>query len=640
MKWTNWFSRENRDMHGLRDGIRDETRALLSHLPTRRDDVPPSPIPAKEVTRTAVRLKKQIEAVIPCELEVEKVSKPHSPIITDKVIATSKAAGGPEVVYCLLIVKKWFRRQAQLELWDAEMHDVRAAACEVIAKQIIEREEDEEYLMQEVLLKRYSILVDNEATIPANAIERAVDLHALDVISSSGYQKCIAYLWKGWIIQDDEDPSRFVQYGEKTNDNYWVHFDPDRMRVPVYQNGVQVAFSLIFLALYTGAINTINPTGDIDPVEGLLYIFTLGFVCDELSKLWKVGRYYIGFWNIFNATLYALLTVSFVLRMVALGHPFGTDDRRKFNELSYNFLAFSAPMFWMRLLLYLDSFRFFGAMLVVLKVMMKESLIFFALLLIILIGFLQAFIGMDQVDNNLTATNFILSAMANSIMQSPDFSGFENYAPPFGLILYYIYTFVVMVVLLNILIALYNSAYEDITEKAIDEYMAIFAQKTMQFVRAPDENVFIAPFNLIELLCLVLPFEWWLPKKHYEKLNDYVMGAIYSPVLLVTAFLEQREARHVKFNRGRSEADDDTIEEWEQLGEEEGGDERVCGKEWLERCESTKPNVEVEGAVVEIRQLRGEMEELRKLILGLKEDRANGGDSTKDSGFLGESMNE
>lgn len=47
-------------------------------------------------------------------------------------------------------------------------------------------------------------------------------------------------------------------------------------------------------------------------------------------------------------------------------------------------------------------------------------------------------------------------------------------------------------VLLNILIALYNSAYEDITKNAIDEYMALFTQKTMQFVRAPDENVFIA----------------------------------------------------------------------------------------------------------------------------------------------------
>lgn len=158
--------------------------------------------------------------------------------------------------------------------------------------------------------------------------------------------------------------------------------------------------------------------------------------------------------------LYALLTVSLITRIIALGHPLNDHDgqREKYNTLSYNFLAFSAPMFWMRLLLYLDTFRFFGAMLVVLKVMMKESMIFFALLTIVMIGFLQAFLGMDNVDNNADATGMIIQAMANAIMQSPDFEGFDRFAPPFGIILYYIFTFVVMVVLLNVLIALYNSA--------------------------------------------------------------------------------------------------------------------------------------------------------------------------------------
>ena len=131
--------------------------------------------------------------------------------------------------------------------------------------------------------------------------------------------------------------------------------------------------------------------------------------------------------------------------MIALSHPVGVDQRQRFNELSYNFLAFSAPMFWMRLMLYLDTYRFFGAMLVILKVMMKESIIFFALLIIIVIGFLQAFIGMDSIDSNAKVTSFIIQAMANSVMQSPDFDGFENFAPPFGIILYYIFTFVVMV---------------------------------------------------------------------------------------------------------------------------------------------------------------------------------------------------
>ena len=282
-------------------------------------------------------------------------------------------------------------------------------------------------------------------TKPTNVVERAVDLHALRVIGSAGYQKCISHLWRGWLVQDEADSASFVPWRGKAKTDYWAHFDPNRMRCPRYQNAVQVFFSVLFLALYTGAINTINRKGDLDVVEGVLYAMTLGFMCDEIAKFWKVGRYYVGFWNVFNSTLYVLLSVSFVTRMIALGHPAGERERRRFNELSYNFLAFSAPMFWMRLLLYLDTFRFFGAMLVVLKVMMKESLIFFALLIIVMVGFLQAFIGMDQVDDDAQVTSFILQAMANSVMQSPDFTGFEKFAPPFGIILYYIFTFVVMV---------------------------------------------------------------------------------------------------------------------------------------------------------------------------------------------------
>lgn len=200
--------------------------------------------------------------------------------------------------------------------------------------------------------------------------------------------------------------------------------------------------------------------------------------------------------------------------------------------------------------------------------------------------------------------------MANSIMQSPEFDGFDDYAAPFGLILYYIFTFVVMVILLNVLIALYNSAYEDITGNADDEYMALFASKTMQFVRAPDENVFIAPLNLIEIFGLILPFEWWMADHTYERLNHYVMGVIYSPLLLVTAFYEAREARKVRSNRKRGEEDDDTIEEWEQLEADLDTDR----ESWEKKVQSTKPDVEVDIDVVEIRELKKEVQDLKRMI--------------------------
>ena len=461
-------------------------------------------------------------------------------------------------------------------------------------------------------MKRYSIIVNGEETEPANVIERAVDLHAVRVIGSSGYQKCVKYLWKGWLHQDDQNPAQFIDYKEKGNVSYWSHVNPDRMRAPIYQNAFQVAVSLIYLALYTGAINTINEDGDLDVVEGILYLMTFSFICDEVAKFWKVGLYYFGFWNAFNNTLYVILTVSFVMRMVALGHSPDPDDEQRihYNKLSYRFFAFSAPMFWIRIMLYLDSIRFFGAMLVVLKVMMKESLIFFALLIVVIVGFLQAFIGLNTVDKAGSITTFIIQSMANAIMQSPDFDGFDNFSPPFGIILYYIFTFVVMVILLNILIALYNSAYEDITDNAVDEYMALFAQKTMQFVRAPDENVFLPPANLVEIFFLIVPFEWWMAKGTYERLNQYVMGVVYAPILLVTAYIETLEARHVTYNRRHGEADDDTVEEWEQME----GEIDFEGDGWDKKVVSTKPDVQTDVAVSEIRELKSQLAELKKMV--------------------------
>lgn len=179
-------------------------------------------------------------------------------------------------------------------------------------------------------------------------------------------------------------------------------------------------------------------------------------------------------------------------------------------------------------------------------------------------------------------------------------------------------------VLLNILIALYNSAYADITDNAVDEYMALFSQKTMQFVRAPDENVFIAPFNLIEVFLLIIPFEWWLPAPRYERLNNFVMGVVYSPLLLITARLETKQAHRVKWNQRNNESDEDETQEWEQMGAEELDLE---GEGWTKKVEGSRPNVETDVAVLEVRALREQVEELKRIVVQGKGGLSGGGEA-------------
>lgn len=71
-------------------------------------------------------------------MEEERITTSHSRVITPNVIQAAREAGGKEdracVVFCLLVNKRWFRHQALVELWDADLHNIRAIACEVIAK--------------------------------------------------------------------------------------------------------------------------------------------------------------------------------------------------------------------------------------------------------------------------------------------------------------------------------------------------------------------------------------------------------------------------------------------------------------------------------------------------------------------------
>ena len=109
-------------------------------LPSNAGDIIEPAMPPKDVTRVALRLKFQVEQVIPCELEEWKITKANSAVITKNVIRTAKEAGGKDhqacVVYCLLVCNRWFQQQASLELWDADLHNVRATACEVMAEQM------------------------------------------------------------------------------------------------------------------------------------------------------------------------------------------------------------------------------------------------------------------------------------------------------------------------------------------------------------------------------------------------------------------------------------------------------------------------------------------------------------------------
>ena len=114
---------------------------------------------------------------------------------------------------------------------------------------------------------------------------------------------------------------------------------------------------------------------------------------------------------------------------------------------------------------------------------------------------------------------------------------------PYGYILYYAYCFVTAVILLNILIAFFGTAYSDVVDSADQVYAAFFCQKVIAMVRAPDQFVYLPPFNLLEAF-VIAPLEWLVSQETYAKINYTVQSVLFSPPLVCIAFYKSRAARN------------------------------------------------------------------------------------------------
>lgn len=186
--------------------------------------------------------------------------------------------------------------------------------------------------------------------------------------------------------------------------------------------------------------------------------------------------------------------------------------------------------------------------------MLRESAMFFILLGIMGIGFAQAMYALDASDGSTTGGDEgnlldgddgggfgnLINNLIQALLGSPDYGPTtEKFGYPFGLIIYYAWNFLTTIILVNVLIALFGSAYSEISENAVDEYLAFFAGKTIDMIRAPDQFVYPAPFNLIEVF-LVAPLEFFLTKKNYAKLNSFIMTIVFFIPLCLIAFYESQ----------------------------------------------------------------------------------------------------
>jgi len=251
---------------------------------------------------------------------------------------------------------------------------------------------------------------------------------------------------------------------------------------------------------------------------------------------------------------------------------------------------------------------------------LRESGIFFALLSVLAIGFGQALYALDAADGSTDPPSSVINVLVQSLLQSPNYSKFSE--SPIGLTLYYLWNAVTAIVLLNVLISLFSSAYSEVIEDAEAQYLAFFANKTIGMIRAPDSYVYPAPFNLVEAF-LIAPFEsvplLRLSKEHYAQLNRYCMGTIFFIPLALIAFFEstfdkQNHAWIETWFRGDNEGSEDRPENRNPLVDDPNCEGLVISKVPFEELIKVFPNTGQSSEATIVKEVQDVKEQLHALM--------------------------
>ncbi|EJF62394.1 calcium activated cation channel [Dichomitus squalens] len=500
------------------------------------------------ITSLVRRVKTLTLKLLPLEVPPDTISDPTGRIITPAVINAYIDAAGDFVEalpYCLLRARKEFLFEANHNPADYGENDCRATACEVLARRIVHQAPPEK--IYTVMFTRYRYReLDGDVSGRSSALETAIDSHCTIFLSSSEAQDVVQDLWCGRTIQlyDADGDTKFVPRSELEYDSFWSRIDPQRIGVPRYQNIFGITVWFLFLFTYSQAVreplDKLDPNHrDLDLWEVVMYVLALAFSFEDLHKIFKlitlVTWRALGFWNIVSFISDSLLTAAFVLRVagiVAANHG-GQSDSLRYH--SFQCLSFAAPLLWMKLIPIFDGYKFVGTMQICVARMLKESGFFFCLLALLGIGFLQGLYALDAADGNSDHPIEILNGLIQALLQAPNYDMFSG--SPAGLGLYYMWNVATAIILLNVLISLFSSAYNDVIEDAAAEYLTYFAGKVVGMIRAPDEFVYPPPFNLVETF-LVAPFEFYVSQKTYAKINRHVMQVVFFIPLCVIALFE------------------------------------------------------------------------------------------------------
>uniref|UniRef100_A0A4W6C9C1 Transient receptor potential cation channel, subfamily C, member 6b n=1 Tax=Lates calcarifer TaxID=8187 RepID=A0A4W6C9C1_LATCA len=303
-------------------------------------------------------------------------------------------------------------------------------------------------------------------------------------------------------------------------------------------------------------------------MEILIISWVIGKIWEECKDIWlqDIREYISEPWNLLDFSILAIFMTSFIARLMAFWHAYSAQCYvdKHYTDLSNVTLPFEIQYFqlarinWMpsdpqliseglyavavvlsfsRIAYILPANESFGPLQISLGRTVKDIFKFMVIFITVFVAFMvgmfnlysyylgakhnDAFTTLEESFKTLFWAIFGLSEV-KSVVINIDHKFIEN----IGYVLYGVYNIIMVIVLLNMLIAMFNSSFQEIEDDADVEWK--FARAKLWFSYFEQGGTLPVPFNLvpspksiISLLLGIREFLWAVPQdKGKENSND------------------------------------------------------------------------------------------------------------------------
>ncbi len=332
-------------------------------------------------------------------------------------------------------------------------------------------------------------------------------------------------------------------------------FKLSRLRVPRYRQFLSTCSFAILLGLYLAVL--IERSLRITALEVVFWFWSAGFMLDEIVGFNEQGfsLYILSFWNAFDVGILLLLVCYYCMRLYGILMP----DARKHHvaDMAYDVLAANAVLLFPRLFSVLDHYRYFSQLLIAFRMMARDLVAVFILIVISCSGFFVAFTLSFGDSYNAGDVAYALFQMLMGFTPAAwDSWGSYNVL---GKAILTLFLFICHFLIVTILITVLTNSFMAIVQNANEEHQFVFAVNTISMVKSDALFSYIAPANV--LAWILAPLRFCIPFRQFVRLNRTVIKVTHFPVLFIIYAYERTILQGAAFeptdlveDRGRSGA--------------------------------------------------------------------------------------